>query len=55
MNEFTYVPDYRDWDNWSHNMFRIVHVLHLEPPTSSVIAQSMNIHPGPTSYTYAHI
>jgi hypothetical protein len=23
MNEFTYVPDYRDWDNWSHNMFRI--------------------------------
>ena len=23
MNEFTYAPDYRDWDNWSHNMFRI--------------------------------
>ena len=28
MNEFTYVPDYRDWDNWSHNMFRIA-----DPPS----------------------
>ena len=27
MNEFTYAPDYRDWDNWTHHMFRIA-----EPP-----------------------
>lgn len=23
MNEFTYTPDCRDWDNWTHHMFRI--------------------------------
>lgn len=23
MNDFVYQPDYQDWDNWAHNMFRI--------------------------------